>query len=251
MGRRRARPLKRRTFVGSLAAAAGAPGLVQSRGSARLTIHPREPEGSLSPGLVPLGVAEPRDAWLAVPEMYDPSRRWPLLVALHGATQSHQFMVRILGDAAQAHGVLLLLPNSGEVTWDAILGRFGPDVELLDRAVAAAMQRANVDPERLLLAGFSDGATYALGLGRANGDVFHRIAAFSPGFIARSDSPDRGRPRMFVSHGRQDVILPIDLTGRRVVTQLRHDGYSVRFEEFDGPHGVPPAIADLAMGWLV
>ena len=31
--------------------------------------------------------------------------------------------------------------------------------------------------------GFSDGASYALSLGAANGDLFTHIAAFSPGFM--------------------------------------------------------------------
>lgn len=52
------------------------------------------------------------------------------------------------------------------------------------------------------IAGFSDGPSYALSLGLANGDVFDSVIAFSPGFqVAESAG---GRPGLFVSHGTED-----------------------------------------------
>jgi len=47
--------------------------------------------------------------------------------------------------------------------------------------------------------GFSDGASYALSLGLTNGDLFTHVIAFSPGFAAPAEQ--RGRPRIYVSHG--------------------------------------------------
>ena len=41
----------------------------------------------------------------------------------------------------------------------------------------------DVDRQRVCASGFSDGASYALSLGAANGDLFTHIAAFSPGFM--------------------------------------------------------------------
>jgi hypothetical protein len=35
-----------------------------------------------------------------------------------------------------------------------------------------------------------------------------------------------------------------------IVPALRQEGYSVRFDEFDGGHGVPAAIKLAATGWL-
>lgn len=239
----------RREFLAGVACAAGVPWLPRG-GSARLTVRPTAPASTATPGLTALGLASPRDVYLQVPAGYDAARRWPLVLALHGATQSHQWALRVLGALADARGFALLMPNSADVTWDGIRGDYGADVALLDRALSAAFARVNADPARVVLAGFSDGASYALGLGRANGDLFRRVVAFSPGFIPPSDSPDRGTPRFFISHGRQDAILPIDRTSRRLVPLLRDRGYVVRFEEFDGPHGVPPEVAALAADWM-
>ena len=93
----------------------------------------------------------------------------------------------------------------------------------------------------------SDGASYALALGLCNGDVFPTVLAFSPGFLV---APDRvGRPRLFVSHGTVDAVLPIDACSRAFVPALERAGYDVRYREFDGGHTVPPPVADEAFRW--
>ena len=88
-----------------------------------------------------------------------------------------------------------------------------------------------------------------ISLGLTNGDVFGRVVAFSPGFVAPGGF--RGRPRFFVSHGTADTILPIEQTSRRVVPELKGRGYDVTYREFDGPHAVPPDVATAAFRWLV
>ena len=82
-----------------------------------------------------------------------------------------------------------------------------------------------------------------------NGDLFARVVAFSPGFLVADRR--RGSPRLFVSHGTRDAILPIETCGRRVVREARREGYDVRFVEFDGGHTVPGDVAGAAMDWIL
>ena len=89
---------------------------------------------------------------------------------------------------------------------------------------------------------------YALSLGLINGDLFRRIAAFSPGFIVHSSH--HGKPEVFVSHGTADPILPIDRCSRVIVPALRRRGYEVTFREFEGGHEVPQEIAREAITWI-
>jgi predicted esterase len=98
------------------------------------------------------------------------------------------------------------------------------------------------------MGGFSDGATYALSLGLVNGDLFRALVAFSPGFVAEGE-PFLGRPRVFVSHGTEDQVLPIDRTSRTIVPGLRARGYDVTYREFDGRHEVPIEIAREGLAW--
>ena len=109
------------------------------------------------------------------------------------------------------------------------------------------LERFSVDPARVAVGGFSDGASYALGL--RNGDVFTHLIAFSPGFVPRAGG--RGRPAIYVSHGVSDSILPIDRCSRRIVPSLRRAGHAVRYREFDGGHTVPPEVAREAVAWLL
>lgn len=142
-------------------------------------------------------------------------------------------------------GFALLVPESRGRTWDAIMTDFGPDRDFLDQALDAAWSRVSIDPARIGVVGFSDGATYALAMGLANGDLFHGIAAFSPGFLIPVENV--GKPTIFVSHGRQDSILPIDSCSRRIVPVLQRAGYSVTYKEFDGDHEVPNGMANLGL----
>jgi predicted esterase len=109
--------------------------------------------------------------------------------------------------------------------------------------------RYAVDPARVAVGGFSDGASYALSLGLANGDLFAGVIAFSPGFMAPPQR--RGTPRIFISHGVRDEVLPIDTTSRELVPRLRREDYAVDYREFADGHVVPPDIAREAIGWLL
>jgi phospholipase/carboxylesterase len=221
-------------------------------GSARLTARPRTPSLEASHGLTPLGLNPGGpDGFLLVPASYVAGTPIPLVLALHGAGIGATGPVNFLGPYAESHRFVLLVPASRQATWDGIGGSFGPDIVFINRALNHAFDRITVDPARIVIEGFSDGASYALSVGRANGDFLRRIVAFSPGFIPKSDSPDVSRPEVFVSHGRQDPILPIDSASRRIVPALEAEGYTVTYVEYDGVHSVTPAVAQQGVEWML
>jgi predicted esterase len=174
----------------------------------------------------------------------------PLVLYLHGATGNAQQGIRRLNALADEFGFLILSPASEADTWDAVRASYGPDVRTIDQALSRVFARYRVDPRKIAVCGFSDGASYALGLGMSNGDLFLAVMAFSPGFVP-SGGEKTGTPRIFISHGTKDQILPIDTCSRRLVPDLKRAGYTVRFEEFDGPHTVPPDIAREAIRWVL
>jgi phospholipase/carboxylesterase len=196
-----------------------------------------------------LGGTSERDGVLYVPETAEPGA--PVLVFLHGATGTGRKHRRAVLAAADRHGVVLVAPDSRRPgTWDLIAeGRLGLDPAFLDRVLDHLVDGAglDVDMSRLALGGVSDGASYALTLGLTNGDVFPTLIAFSPGFLAAPDLV--GTPRVYVSHGTADTVLPIDACSRAFVPQLRALDYEVRYREFDGGHTIPPEVADDALAW--
>jgi phospholipase/carboxylesterase len=191
------------------------------------------------------------DYLLHVPEAYQTASPAPLMLWLHGAGgRAHAFLSSELQGQADADGMLLLVPTSKEYTWDVIVGRgrYGPDVAAIDQALEITFSRYAVDPARIAVGGFSDGASYALSLGITNGDLFTHVLAFSPGFMMPTGQ--RGTPRIFVSHGTRDEVLPIDRCSRRIVRQLERAGYDIRYREFEGGHAVPPDVTREAIGWF-
>lgn len=234
----------------SFLGACGFPSSQSGGGPARLLARPGTPTSTIATGLTVLGPSSAPDGYLLVPAGYDPLHPLPLVLALHGAGIGASGPLNFLGPYVDEHAFILLAVSSRGSTWDAINGPYGPDVASLDNALRFAFQHCAVDPARVFLEGFSDGASYALGLGRANGDLFSRVVAFSPGFIPVPDDPRRGTPEFFVSHGRQDPILPIDNASRRIVPGLQAEGYAVTYVEYDGEHSVPANIALQAVLWL-
>jgi predicted esterase len=174
-------------------------------------------------------------------------RPYRLMLLLHGAGGAPRQALDLLLPVAERHRFLLLAPQSSASTWDLIIGGYGPDVRRIDRLLEEVFDSYPV--EHLTIGGFSDGASYALSLGLTNGDLFDSVLAFSPGFAAPLLT--HGRPGVFVSHGTEDPVLPIDRCSRRLVPRLRTLGYGVTYDEFAGGHEVPERVVRDAIGWLL
>jgi predicted esterase len=202
-----------------------------------------------APGLHDLDVGAGRAALVFVPAEYRPEQPAPLVVLLHGAGGDARGGMAPLLRLADDAGVLLLAPASRGVTWDVIAGAFGPDVTAIDRGLDHVFGHYAVDAGRLAIGGFSDGASYALSVGLTNGDLFTHVIAFSPGFAA--PGPRVGRPVIYLSHGVDDRVLPIDRTSRRLQPRLEHSGYDAHYEEFPGGHVVPGEHARRALEWFL
>lgn len=219
---------------------------LQSKG--RLSSRPTQAQGSALVGLQPLELDAQRDGWLYVPKQYRQNIPACLVLLLHGAGGDAKGAMQLLQPLADRFGTLLLAVDSRGRTWDVIVNRYGADIAFIDQALAQTFGRYAINPTQLAIAGFSDGASYALSVGVTNGDLFTHIIAFSPGFMTPADQV--GKPRLFISHGTDDRVLPIERCSRRVVPQLQQAGYDVLYREFNGGHTVPEAIAQAALEWF-
>src|SRR6185436_1679623 len=103
----------------------------------------------LTPGQYPLKLDNVRDGVLYIPRGYKPGVPMPMVVMFHGAggsglTTSYSFPF------ADEFGFIVLAPDSrSELTWDLVLGEFGPDVELLQEAFRQTLGRCTIDRQRL------------------------------------------------------------------------------------------------------
>lgn len=202
-----------------------------------------------APGRYPLGLGDDRDGFVFVPKDYTAGTPAPLLVLLHGAGNT-SLSVQYALPLADEFNVLVLAPDSrDERTWDGVLRSWGPDVDFLSAAVGQTAARYNIDTSKVGVGGFSDGASYALSFGITFGDQFSRIISMSPGVMQPMAA--RGKPRIFISHGTSDPIMPIDETSRKFVPKLKSLGYDVTYREYDGRHSPSPPIVREAFEWFV
>jgi predicted esterase len=200
-------------------------------------------------GLLHLPLGQGRAALLYVPEGLTHGAPVRLVVTLHDAGGTAEQGMAPLRPFADAAGLVLVAPESAGRTWDLVQDAFGMDVAALDRVLEVVFARFTVDPASIAIAGFSDGASYALSLGLTNGDLFGRIVAFSPGFL--SPTARRGAPRVFISHGAFDLVHPVHRGSRRIVPALREAGCEVAYREYVGGHSLPAGVARAAAEWLI
>jgi phospholipase/carboxylesterase len=219
-------------------------------------------EGTMltTPGDQRFVVAGGHGALIRVPDGGGP---FPLLIFFHGASGSGEQLLHYLGSSLQSVPAVIVAPDALRRTWDALMveawtlldlftgggrpARFGSDLVFVNELIAESFRRAPIDRSRIALVGFSDGATYALALGRANGESIGKVVAFSPGFIYPARR--RGRPEIFLSHGRSDRVLPVERASRRINRDLIAEGYDVVYREFEGGHVVPHEVAREAVAW--
>lgn len=202
----------------------------------------------LPPGRHDLGLFENRDAVLVVPKGLDPRRPCQLVVLFHGGGGSAEKILPMLADLAETRNFLLLAPQSLFPTWDLVIGGHGPDRERVEASLIEVANRFLLDPARLAFAGHSDGGSYTLSLGLANGDVASHLIVSSAGFL--SVHLQVGAPRIFLAHGIRDEQIGIDRSARVHAPRLREAGYDVTYVEYDGPHAYQPAVVARAVDFL-
>ena len=210
-----------------------------------LTSRPRTVTRTLQAGTTRMNIGE-SSVIVELPQSALAKAQVPAFMFMHGANRTVEPFLAAYRPIAEKYGVMLVIPMAVRGTWDAIsMSGFGRDLAAIDAMLQWLFGAVSVDPTRLALSGFSDGASYALGLGRANGDLFTRIIAHSPGFLM--EVTNVGKPPIVISHGTDDQVLPYDNSRFTIYPALRDMGYDVEFRGFVGGHAVSLSVVDEQM----
>lgn len=106
-------------------------------------------------------------------------------------------------------------------------------------------RREEVSVEEITLGGFSQGAMLSVDVALHAEQPPGTVFALSGAIRGQDEWPARfpeGRaPRIFVSHGRGDSLLPFEL-GEHLRDALRERGAQVSFLAFEGDHTIPPPV---------
>jgi phospholipase/carboxylesterase len=122
-------------------------------------------------------------------------------------------------------------------------------VAMLDAAASAL----GAPPERTVLGGFSQGAMLALDTALRDPRPLAGLVLLSPTLVAALAwvdlAPGRAGLPVYLSHGRQDPLLPFFMT-ERLRALLEQAGLAVTWAPFDGGHEVPAVAVGGVSGFL-
>ena len=181
------------------------------------------------------GTEGPRGGFdLYVPESYDGSEAWPLVVALHGGSGHGADFMWSWFREARSRRFLLLSPTSRGSTWS--LNAPEIDGRTLREITAWVSAEWNVDREHVLLTGLSDGATMTglVGLGE---DVPFTHLAPACGVLHPMNfaigNLDRARDKpIYLIHGALDWMFPVSMA-REAAKVFRDAGAALVFREIE------------------
>ncbi|GHC80029.1 hydrolase [Nocardiopsis terrae] len=196
--------------------------------------------------------------------VFEPATRpgAPTLLLLHG-TGADEHDLLPLGRAL-ASGAALLSPRgrvdeNGMNRWFRRLREGVFDVEdLIERTaelagfVRAATAAYDLDPERIVVSGFSNGANTGAGLLLLHPGLVAGAALFAGGAPLQGREPgpvELSGTRVFLGNGVADPITTID-QARLLADQLGERGAEVEAHEHPGGHQLPPDVLGRARDWF-
>lgn len=116
--------------------------------------------------------------------------------------------------------------------------------------VPMAAGHYGADPDRIVAAGFSNGANIAGALLLLRPDCLRAAALFSPMVPLVPDRlPDLSAHAVFIGAGRRDPICPPE-QAEQLAKLLTDAGATVEVAWHDGGHELPRPVADRARTWL-
>lgn len=169
--------------------------------------------------------------YLYVPQQTGPGPL-PVLIFLHGAAGNFKAYTWLLSRLAEEMGFALIVPSYGFGTWDE------EGVASVLRALADARQVVNIDPERIYLAGLSNGGIGVSTLAAARPELFRGLIFISPALpadiVGGEDFQDGWiEQRVLVVTGAADRRIPLSYVEERV-EHMRAGGVDVEAITF--PH---------------
>src|SRR5579859_2248852 len=189
---------------------------------------------------------------LYVPEYYTPDRALPLVMGLHGGSGNGRgFLWRWLRDA-RSLGAILVTPTALGATW-ALMGE-DADTANLARILDIVRSRYNIDSQKLLLTGMSDGGTFSYVTGLERTSPFTHLApiaaTFHPLMAEVADTERlRGLP-IHIVHGALDWVFPVQ-TARITRDVLTAAGADVTYREIENlSHCYPREMNAAILQWL-
>jgi predicted esterase len=145
--------------------------------------------------------------FLYVPEDYDPSRKYPVLLFLHGAGGNLRICFYTVMRCAKEHKFIAVAPTYKD-------GQFwtkqGSQFAL--KTLEKVRERYSIDPKRVVVGGISNGAVGAWAISEAHRDKFSGVISLSGAFAGGRPLKFTKGPPLYITHGGRDGVIPVGLS---------------------------------------
>ncbi|MBL7856139.1 MAG: prolyl oligopeptidase family serine peptidase [Cyclobacteriaceae bacterium] len=184
---------------------------------------------------------------LYIPKNYDPQKKYPLVVMLHGAGSNHRLALRRVFGKSNAPGetdveATRYFPEWKDVEYIVAAtyarGTAGyqgiPEKDVYDM-LADVKKRFTIDEDRTYLTGLSMGGGGTLWIGLSRPDIWAALAPVCPAPPNGTDvlAPNAFNVPMHFFHGDQDQAVPVSVS-RDWVKRLKDSGTQVEYKEYPG-----------------
>ncbi|WP_159470726.1 alpha/beta hydrolase-fold protein [Dyadobacter sp. 3J3] len=180
-----------------------------------------------------------------IPKNYDPAKKYPLVMMLHGAGSNHRLALKRVFGKTNATDETDVEASRYFQEWEDVeyivatplaRGTSGyqgiPELDVYD-VLADVKKRFNVDENRTYLTGLSMGGGGTLWIGLTRPDIWAAIApvcaAPPAGTIDLAGNASNYPVHFF--HGDKDPVVPVEST-RNWVSQMQDLGVEVTYKEF-------------------
>lgn len=168
---------------------------------------------------------------LSVPQSYEPTKDYALIVCLHGAGFTGEaYLDR--WKSRLGEGYILACPTYPAGAW---FTRRAEDLVLA--TVQAVQQRYRIDPNRIFLTGMSNGGIGAWLIGMHHAPLFAGLAPMASGIddVLFPFLENLRTTPTYIIHGSQDQVMPVELS-RTLAEELKSLGYPYVYREHDRTH---------------
>lgn len=196
---------------------------------------------------------------LKLPKDYDPTKKYPLLVFLHGSGQDDQGLLKMARSGGQ---FIEIAPFARDMynCYDSV----NSQNDILE-AIDDAALHFSVDRNKIIIGGFSMGGYGALRTCYEHPELYKGIAVFAghpdlandwlgaghPDFLNDKFLADFTKTPVFIYHGRKDGALPVS-KAEELIAKLKSNGVSVTARIIDDKaHDYPDEETnEIYFNWL-
>lgn len=193
-------------------------------------------------GLQPVGILpdeqvvvrdRPYRLSLSIPQSYEPTHDYALVVCLHGAGFTGEaYLDRWKSRLGENY--ILACPTYPAGAW---FTRRAEDLVLA--TVQVVRQRYRIDPDRIFLSGMSNGGIGAWLIGMHHAPLFAGLAPMASGIddVLFPFLENLRTTPVYIIHGSQDQVMPVELS-RKLAGELKNLDYPFIYREHDRTHAM-------------